>query len=307
MELRQLEYFMAVCEEMHFSRASEKLCTTQSNLSQQIKLLENEVGVPLFDRMGKRIALTDAGKVLLEQSRHVFSHIAYARDAIADMKNFQGGSLTIGVLPGDADLLFNALLITFHKTYPKITLSVLETTKIVEQVMSGAIDIGVTTTPPPDERMTVLPLFHEEFALAVPKDHLLAKKKSISFAELQHVKLVMFAPDHQIRQLISRYCQEEGFRLQPHIETTTLSSLISLVEQGIGGCVLPRLLLENLNDKDIALVSLVNPTPSQDICIVYRSDKYMGYAAQAFIDTLKTYIEAAIARTEQPSAHRVSI
>lgn len=67
MEFRQLEYFAAVCKEMHFSRAAENLCTTQSNLSQQIKFLENELGMPLFDRIGKRIALTEAGKILLDQ------------------------------------------------------------------------------------------------------------------------------------------------------------------------------------------------------------------------------------------------
>lgn len=206
MELRQLEYFMAVCEEMHFSRASEKLCTTQSNLSQQIKLLENELGVPLFDRMGKRIALTDAGKVLLDQSRHVFSHIAYARDAIAEMKDMQGGSITIGVLPGDADLLFNALLVQFHQTYPKLSLSVIETTKIIEQVAAGTIDIGVTTTPSPDERFTVVPLFHEEFALAVRSDHPLAEKGKVAFEQLRDMKMVMFPPDHQVRQLIGHYC-----------------------------------------------------------------------------------------------------
>lgn len=293
MELRQLEYFMAVCEEMHFSRASEKLCTTQSNLSQQIKLLENELGVPLFDRLGKRIALTDAGKVMLEQSRQVFSHITYARDAIAEMKNVQGGTLTIGVLPGDADLLFNSLLVQFHQTYPKLSLSVIESTKILDQVASGSIDIGVTTTPPPDERMTVVPLFHEEFSLAVRLDHPLAREREVAFERLRDLKMVMFPPDHQIRQLISQYCLQEGFRLQPHIETTTLSSLLSLVEQGIGACILPRLLLESLGNKAIAVVSLKNPTPSQDICMVYRSDKYLGFAARAFMDTLTRYIQSA--------------
>jgi DNA-binding transcriptional LysR family regulator len=302
MELRQLEYFIAVCEEMHFSRASERLCTTQSNLSQQIKFLENELGVPLFDRMGKRIALTDAGKVLLEQSRHVFAHIQYARDAIAEMGTVQGGTLTIGVLPGDADLLFDALLVDFHRTYPNISISVIETTKIPEQIMAGTIDIGVATAPSPDERLTVIPLFHEQFALATRADHPLAQESSIPFAQLQHLKMVMFAPDHQVRQLIERYGLQEGFRLRPHIETTTLSSLLSLVEQGIGACVLPRLLLENLKKPEIAILSLTDPTPSQDICILYRSDKYIGFAARAFLDALQAYIRTA---TEQAASRNL--
>ncbi|WP_188069398.1 LysR family transcriptional regulator [Brevibacillus brevis] len=294
MELRQLEYFMAICEEMHFSRASEKLCTSQSNLSQQIKFLENELGVPLFDRLGKRITLTEAGKVLLEQSRHVFSHIDYAREAIAAMENNEGGTLTIGVLPGDADLLFDALLVEFHRLYPKTSLSVIESTRIVEQITSGEIDLGVTVLPEPDERITVIPLFHEEFALAVHRAHPLAKEKAIKFGQLQDVKMVMFPPDHQARQLINRYCIQEGFRLQPHIETTTLQSQLSLVKKGIGGCILPSLLLQNVNDDEIAIINLLHPTPSQDICLVYRKDKYMGFAARTFIDTLQAYIQSAI-------------
>lgn len=293
MELRQLEYFLAVCKEMHFSRAAEKLCTTQSNLSQQIKFLEKELGVQLFDRMGKRIALTDAGRVMMEQSQHIFSHIKYAREAIEEIKNAKGGSLKIGVLPGDADLLFDALVVEFHRTYPKISLSVIETTKISEEVSAGTIDIGITTPPLPDKKMTIIPLFHEEFALAIRSDHPLALKKEIPFSELQTLKMVMFAPDHQIRQLITRYCLREGFSLDPQIETTTLSSLLSLVIQGIGACILPRLLLENLDQDEITIISLINPTPSQDICVIYRSDRFMGFAARTFINTLHAYIEEA--------------
>ncbi|MFM1655346.1 LysR family transcriptional regulator [Brevibacillus sp. B_LB10_24] len=297
MELRQLEYFVAVCEQLHFSRAAERLNTTQSNLSQQIKLLENELGIPLFDRMGKRIALTEAGRLVYEQSQRIFSHLQYTRDAIEEMKHVQGGTLSIGVLPGDADLLFNALLVEFHRTYPKISLSVIETTKISEQIIQGTIDIGVTTTPPPDKRLTIIPLVNEEFALAVRSDNPLARKKAVPFSSLQNLKMVMFPPDHQVRQLIDQTCLQSGFRLQPHIETTTLSSLLSLVEQGIGACVLPRLLLDSLGSKEIVTVPLTDPVPSQDICIVYRSDRYIGFAARTFMDILQAYIQAAIERS----------
>lgn len=168
MELRQLEYFAAVCKEMHFSRAAEQLCTTQSNLSQQIKFLENELGLPLFDRIGKRIALTEAGRILLEQCHLVFERLDYARGAIADLKRMEGGRLDIGILPGDGDLLFDALLVDFHRTYPKISIRVTETMDVYEQVLDGTRDLGVTTAPSkPDDRIAVIPLFHEEFALAI--------------------------------------------------------------------------------------------------------------------------------------------
>ncbi|WP_426451589.1 LysR family transcriptional regulator [Paenibacillus sp. S-38] len=300
MELRQLEYFAAICKEMHFSRAAENLCTTQSNLSQQIKFLENELGLPLFDRIGKRIALTEAGSILLEQSRLIFERIDYIQGAIADLKQMEGGRLDIGILPGDGDLLFDALLVDFHRTYPKLSLSVTESTDVYEQVAAGTRDLGVTTVPgKPDDRMAVIPLFHEEFALAIRSDHPLAKSKAIPFEQLQQLRMVMFGPEHQITKVIQSCCQAQGVKIDNPIVTSTLSTLLSLVEQGIGACILPRLLLDHLNREHIAAVTLLNPTPSQDICILYRTDRFMGQAAKLFIEVLQAYIQNVMERTRR--------
>ncbi|MCR8645434.1 LysR family transcriptional regulator [Paenibacillus sp. N1-5-1-14] len=297
MELRQLEYFMAVCKEMHFSRAAENLCTTQSNLSQQIKFLENEIGTPLFDRIGRRIALTDAGKIMLEQSRLIFERIDYMKGAITDLQQMEGGRLDIGILPGDGDLLFDALLIDFHRSYPKLSISVTETMDVYEQVVNGTRDLGVTTTPShPDERIAVIPLFHEEFALAIHKDHPFAKIMSIPFEQLEQLKMVMFGSEHQITKIIQHCCQKKGMSLNNPIVTSTLSTLLSLIEQGVGASILPKLLLDYLDRDNIAVVSLRNPTPSQDICIIHRTDKFMGQAAKVFISELQSFIETVMAR-----------
>lgn len=294
MELKQLQYFMAICEELHFTRAAEKLGVSAPNISQQIRRLEEELGVLLFDRVGKTIVLTDAGAILREHGAAVFRHLQQAGDAIADLKQMQGGSLSIGVLPGDADLMFNAMLLNFHQTYPTLSLSLLETTKVTEQVLDRSIDVGVTIGPVIDERLTTIPLFHEEFSLAVSMNDPLATENFIPLNRLQGLKMVMFPGDHQCRKLIDRFCMDNGFTLQSHLVTTTLSSLLQMVQSGVGTCVLPRLLLENLHNPDIKVVHLRNPTPSQDICLIYRSDRYVGYAMRTFIKTLRAYIDTAI-------------
>lgn len=294
MELKQLQYFMAICEELHFTRAAEKMGVSAPNISQQIRRLEEELGVLLFDRVGKTIVLTDAGAILREHGAAVFRHLQQAGDAIADLKQMQGGSLSIGVLPGDADLMFNAMLLNFHQTYPTISLSLLETTKVTEQVLDRSIDVGVTIGPVIDERLTTFPLFHEEFSLAVSMNDPLATENFIPLNRLQGLKMVMFPGDHQCRKLIDRFCMDNGFTLQSHLVTTTLSSLLQMVQSGVGACVLPRLLLENLHNPDIKVVHLRNPTPSQDICLIYRSDRYVGYAMRTFIKTLRAYIDTAI-------------
>ncbi|MCY9670016.1 LysR family transcriptional regulator [Paenibacillus alginolyticus] len=294
MELKQLQYFMAICEELHFTRAAKKMGVSAPNISQQIRRLEEELGVLLFDRVGKTIVLTEAGAILREHGAAVFVHLQQANDAISDLKQMHGGSLSIGVLPGDADLMFNALLLNFHQTYPTIALSLLETTKITEQVLDRSIDVGVTIGPVIDERLTSIPLFHEEFSLAVSTNDPLATESSIPLNRLPALKMVMFPPDHQCRKLIDRFCKDKGFTLQPHMVTTTLSSLLQMVQSGVGACVLPRLLLDNLHNKDIKVLHLRNPTPSQDICLIYRSDRYVGYAMRTFIKTLRAYIETVI-------------
>lgn len=294
MELKQLQYFMAICEELHFSRAAEKMGVSAPNVSQQIRRLEEELGVLLLDRVGKTIVLTDAGAILHEHAAAVFRHLQQAGDAIADLKQMQGGSLSIGVLPGDADLMFNALLLDFHQTYPTISLSLLETMKVTEQVLDRSIDIGVTIGPVIDERLTSIPLFHEEFSLAVHRNDPLAGENFIPLNRLRSMNMVMFPPDHQCRKLIDRFCMDNGFAVQPHMVTTTLSSLLQMVQSGVGACVLPRLLLDNLRNTEIKVVHLRNPTPSQDICLIYRSDRFVGYAMRTFIKNLRAYIETAI-------------
>ncbi|RIX48657.1 LysR family transcriptional regulator [Paenibacillus nanensis] len=296
MEFRQLEYFAAVCKEMHFSRAAENLCTTQSNLSQQIKFLENELGTPLFDRIGKRIALTDAGKILLEQCHLIFERVDYIKGAITDLKKLEGGRLDIGILPGDGDLLFDSLLINFHRAYPKLSIRVTETVDVYEQIVDGTRDLGVTVVPDhPDNRVSIIPLFHEEFALAINADHPFAKSKAIPFEQLQQIKLVMFAPEHQITKVIRSCCEEKGIVIDNTIVTSTLSTVLSLVEQGMGGAILPRLLLDYLKRDNIAAVKLLNPTPSQDICLLYRKDKFMNQAAKLFIGELQSFIQKVTA------------
>lgn len=295
MEFRQLEYFAAVCKEMHFSRAAENLCTTQSNLSQQIKFLENELGMPLFDRIGKRIALTDAGKILLDQCHIIFERVDYIKGAITDLKRMEGGRLDIGILPGDGDLLFDTLLINFHRAYPKLSIHVTETVDVYEQVINGTRDLGVTIVPVnPDNCISIIPLFHEEFALAVHSDHPFAKSKTIPFDQLQQLNMVMFGPEHQITKVIHSCCQEKGIAIDNLIVTSTLSTLLSLVEQGIGAAILPRLLLDYLKRDNISAVTLLNPTPSQDLCIIYRKDKFMGQAAKIFIDELQSFIQSVV-------------
>ncbi|MBW7458748.1 LysR family transcriptional regulator, partial [Paenibacillus sepulcri] len=128
MELRQLEYFRALCKELHFSKAAESIGISQPTLSQQIKVLEEEMELPLFDRLGKRIAITEAGQVLYEQCEEIFQRIEYVKDYFSEMRTQERGRLRVGVIPGAVDLLLGQMVADYHSAYPEVSLAILGST-----------------------------------------------------------------------------------------------------------------------------------------------------------------------------------
>ncbi|WP_309484769.1 LysR family transcriptional regulator [Lysinibacillus boronitolerans] len=120
MEIRHLHYFMAVCEELHFTKAAEKLGISQPTLSQQIRVLEDELGMPLFDRIGKKIVVTEAGSLLFSYTIEVFNTLQNVKDSIKDLQALEGGQISIGIMPSDLDYRITQLVIDFHQKFPKV-------------------------------------------------------------------------------------------------------------------------------------------------------------------------------------------
>ncbi|MFD1362140.1 LysR family transcriptional regulator [Lentibacillus salinarum] len=286
MELRQLEYFIAVSKELHFSRAAEKLNIAQPTLSQQIRILEDEVGIPLFDRIGKKTALTEAGKILLHHSRRVFYEIEQAQAALRDLNGLQTGKLTIGSLMTCVSYLLPSAISTFKQLYPNIGLSVygLRTGDIKTGLLENGLDLGISFLPVEDAELASIPLFTEELSLAVPANHPLAGAEAVEMETLEHVPAVLLPENYFLRQLIDSYCAEIGMILRPTLEMTTLESLTQMVSEGIGVTILPAPYLDTLRSPKIANVKLINPTMERKIGFVYRKDKFMCTATRAFID-----------------------
>ncbi|MDQ0901317.1 LysR family transcriptional regulator [Paenibacillus sp. V4I7] len=288
MELRHLEAFKVVCEQLHFTKAAELLNIAQPTLSQQIKALEYEIGTPLFDRMGKRIAITEAGQILYEQCSQIFRNLDYAHDAINDLRTMQRGKLVLGVLPCDLDELLTPVMIEFHQEFPNIQLLIQDSNRIVEEVLEGNIDIGITVIPVmEDSKLVRVPLYTEKFAVAVSKSSELSVRSQICLKELKDLSLVMFPDHHHCRKLVNSYCEDQNFDLTPIIETSTMISLKRFVKNNIGGTVLPKPLLKTWDDRFYHIINLVEPTPKRDIGIVYRSDRFLGQASRMFISKVK--------------------
>ncbi|KIL80115.1 LysR family transcriptional regulator [Bacillus badius] len=289
MELRQLEYFYAVCQELHFTKAAEKVGITQPSLSQQIKLLEHEIGTPLFDRIGKKIDLTESGKLLLKYTRNIFSEIEQAKTSINELNGLQRGTLSIGTVLTVENYLIPPALLDFHRLYPAIKISVfgLRTGDIKKHLLENQLDFGIVFLPMKGEELETISLYTEEMAFAVPVGHPLEKERILGLEALQTTPSILLPENYFIRQLINKACKDFGFVPEPVFEITTMESLINMVIEGAGITILPKPYLEYLSHSGLKIIPISHSNLSREIGIVYRKDKYLSAAAHIFIKNLK--------------------
>lgn len=287
MELRRLEYFNAVCNELHFSRAAEKLGISQPNLSLQIKALENEIGMPLFDRIGKRIVLTDAGKVLQKHCRNLFTNLENAYDELAEIHQHKGGQLIIGVVPSELDYRLTPLFIEFHHQFPKLGLRIFSSVDVAKLVLDTSIDIGITIAPPPDDRLIVHPLSREEYGLVVSSQHKLAQHNSVSINELKGLPMVIFPRGFWGREIVENVCLKHGFPLHTVVETTSNPSLFRFVIENIGATIQTEHLVNSVGNPELRFIPIRDHAPYREMSIIHHTEKYLSHAAQTFIKNVR--------------------
>lgn len=291
MEIRQLECFKMVCQEMHFTKAAERLNISQPTLSYQIKLLEDELKVPLFNRIGKKITMTPAGDILHKYCTLIFNALEGVQQEISELHQLERGDLTVVTLIGELNELISGLLGEFYPRHPRLHLKLLGVEDVVEYVVSGEADFAVTILQEGDERFEVIPLYNEEFYFVASPDHPLAGQASVDFDRIAHEPVVMFPETHRCRQLVDAACALKGFTLHPHIETTTIDSLLQLVRSSAGVTILSKTLLEMYDLQKLCLLPLRNPSLTRTVGIVYLKDKYLCAAAQEFIALIQERVQ----------------
>lgn len=289
MEIRQMENFIVVCEELHFTRAADKIGISQPTLSQQIRALEDELGVPLFDRVGKKIVMTQAGTLFLEHCIQMVRHLQNTQDALAEFRNDQRGKLVIGVLPSDLDYRLTPLLVNFHAHFPKVKLKVVSSIYVLNQVLDNEVDIGIELTSISDDRLVSIPLCGEEYVLVVSENHAWAERNEIGIKELRDIQTVMFPEGFTGRELVDGYCRKYGFTLNTIMETSSATSIISLVKANVGGTVLPYPLIKAMNEPTLRIIRITDDAPYRHFEIIHRSDRYLTQSAKAFIEKTIDY------------------
>ena len=247
MDLRQLEYFVAVAEEANFTKAAERVHITQSGVSAQIRQFERELGADLFDRSSRIVRLTDAGAAALPHARSALAAAAAVQTAVDQVKGLVRGHLRLGMVTGcTVTPLFEALA-AFHQAHPRIeiTLSEGNSDVLVEGVRAGRIDIalvGAAGETPAD--LAYRTVVSEGLAALVPEDHVLAAQEKVTLRRLCAYPLVCLPVGTGIRSVLDQACAAAGVRANVALQATAPGAVIDLAARGLGVAVLSASMAE---------------------------------------------------------------
>lgn len=277
MELRRIRHFVVLAETLNFHKAAEKLHIAQPPLSVSIQKLEAELGVVLFDRNSKGVALTTEGARILALSVRLLQAAEQVEQTALEIREGTNGSLRIGIVGSTTQQLFQKLVSAFRAAYPKIEISIHEatSTQIVEAVSSGKLDIGLIRTPiltSLDVNMQVLE--NDYFILAMPEGHALGSRP-IRLNELAQMPFIVYSPEHArgLHYAMMAACQSAGFSPKTSQIAVQVQTVLSLVESHFGLALVPSV-MANINRYRITYRKLEDESAIKRIGygLVYKQD-----------------------------------
>jgi len=256
MELRQLEYFVAVAEEASFTRAAERVHISQSGVSAQIRQLEHDLGATLIDRSGRTATLTTAGKAALEHARTALASADAVRAAVDEVNGLVRGRLVVGMVTAcTVTPLFDALA-AFHGSHPGVELTLLEDSsdRLIESVRTGATDLALVGsaggTPP---GLDALPIISEPLVAAVPLGHPLARRGRATLAEISEHPIVCLPEGTGIRAVFDQACAAHGIRPDIALQASAPGAVADLAIRGLGTAILSRSMTDRHDGRLVAV------------------------------------------------------
>ncbi|HVB97994.1 MAG TPA: LysR family transcriptional regulator [Candidatus Dormibacteraeota bacterium] len=287
MELRQLRYFIALSEELHFTRAAERLHFSQPPLTRQIRQLEEELGVELLHRTSRRVELTDAGRAFANEARQIMARVAHAADLAAQANRGLVGHLVLGYTPARTNIVARAVK-TFTNLYPHVRISLRDVIgHNIQLIRDGRVDVGFIALPNNTAGLVVETLLHEQFVVAMPAKHPLALRRSISIRELAGEPNLLF-PRHVNPfgyDMVLGLCQKYKMTLNIVLEIENLHMRMELVTAGFGLAVVCDSAAQPLHGNGVIFRRLQN-SPTVECGIAY-SPENRSHALQLFTDCVK--------------------
>ncbi len=286
MELRQLRYFVEAAKTLNFTESSRNLFITQSTLSQQIKQLETELGIPLFDRIGKKVLLTEAGESFLPYAKKTLQEAEFGKQKIIDLQNIKSGNLRIGVTYSLSPLLTESLLY-FTKAFPAITIEIVYCSSydLLELLRSNEVDFILSFQAAlTDSYFESLFLFESKLSVVVHKDHPWATYQSIDLNKLKEVSLALLSKDFTARTILDTLAQEKGLKLSQHIELNEVNILLQLVKSERWITVLSQATI--FGKKELKAIPIKETGCSMNAAFITLKNAYKKKTVIAFAEIL---------------------
>lgn len=284
MDIKHLQYFIEVSNFNSFSKAANHLFITQPTISKMIKNLEAELGVELFDRSRKKLALTDAGKILLEQAKLVNKAFRNLETELDNLLELKTGHIRIGLPPIFDAHFFLKVIGLFHEKYPGITFQLKEegSKSIEDAVEQNELDVGVIVLPTQDELFHHFAFMEEDLMLILPTSHPLAGRAEIDLALLSSESFILFNKDFALNDRIISSCNDAGFQPRVISESSQWSFIEEMVASKLGISLLPESICRHLSDH-VCTVRVVNPSINWNLAIIWRKNQYLSYAAKEWL------------------------
>ncbi|MFC8534095.1 LysR family transcriptional regulator [Streptomyces sp. NPDC057249] len=287
MEIRQLRHFMAVITHGSFTAAARAELIVQSALSTSVRNLERELGAELFDRTGRRVVLTEAGRALLPAARTVLAGTDAARDAVAAVSGLATGRVRVGTIQTLTCVDLAAELAAFHRVWPGVQISLREATtpELVAAVRAGELDLAYLAPDAAElpEGITAFATWYEELVLITAPGHPLARAGRTLIKDLADEPFVDFRAGTGLETAVRRLAAHCGLERRITCDVTQIRLLVDLVRAGIGVAIVPRRIGE---DAGLPCVTIRQPEPGRTVLLVGRAPRPRNPAAEALLGQL---------------------
>jgi len=289
--LDRLRIFRAVAEARSFTRAAEVVHLTQPGISKHIKQMEEYYGIPLFDRLGKKVALTQAGEILSEATEEIMASATAAEQRIEELKGLHGGKLVLGASFALGIYVLPGVLAAFRKRYPavEVTVDISLSAKIMAKILANKLELGLVSQEAHDPRLFAKQFMTDELIVVVPSNHPWANRKRIRPQELMRETFIMAARGAGVRAAVEERLKQKGIVLTNVIDFGNVEGVKRAVEAGLGISIQPRSVVQReISAGSLTGVSLAGLDDIEWATGVGRRDKHLSNAAKAFLAMLRT-------------------
>ena len=289
MQLDQIRYFLAVARHLSFTRAAEALPLSQPSLTNQIRKLERELGVPLFERTTRRVRLTPAGEDFVQAAQQILNLVETAQMEMQEFSGLKRGRVLIGTIPTVGAFSLPPLLARFHRQFSGIELAIQEegSDVLLQLLLDEALDLAIITAAEahPSGALQRQCLVVDEMVVLLPPDHHLSNREAVTLSELKDEQFVLFKPGYGLRRIVLDACADAGFTPTIAFETSQRETIYSMVQEGLGITLLPRSGIHHAG-YTWRLVPLDPPNVTRELSLAWKSTRRQSEASNAFREFL---------------------